>query len=658
MAVTLVTTTMAAGVNYTVVTDTSADWASVANSTYFYDKADKLVHYKDSTGTIQEIFTAAGVSSNIYTADGTILQTRIVNLNGNDLYFEDSTTNKRIEIADTLILIESADTDDDGIKPIFLKSDNVSLVRKDGKRIVLATDLLGPIVRSQQFQDKNGILALLSDIPPNSGQNIYNSDGTLTGNRTVDLDGNTINFNDGKVGVNITPAYPLHIKSTAIPSTNENIVRIVVSDAPDAYLGINNGSLTDGIFVPEIKGRQSSLNNQPAIIQGGFIDTTQDSGTNPVTVFRSALANLTEVVTRPIFAFRNWTTAVMTILANGNVGIGTTNPSETLHISGDMLVENTNGSFKTDIQDTEGPGCRLSGNSSGISRIGVIVPSVGGVSLGVRGPSALSPGYGKQGDGFIYSSTANNGLNLISNPGIGTDDYIRFYAGSNAIDTPDIHIQGVGVTRGYVGIGTETPSEKLEVNGKTKTTNFQMTTNPTEGYVLTSDANGNGSWLGQIWKAPVTPLFAFVNQGATLAANPNGAGAQYYFSATADNQIQTNITLDSLGVAYDGSDLKLRISWQLFNTNPSLTDTVVWRVRHVFVTDGEDADSKVVVSTNNTISVVGRLPNQLYTDDLNIMTGLPNAKLLFVGLSRLGSAGSGDTYTNTTDLFGVELVKL
>jgi hypothetical protein len=53
---------MAGAINYTVVTDTSADWASVANSTYFYDKADKLVHYKDSTGVVQEIFSGSGIT--------------------------------------------------------------------------------------------------------------------------------------------------------------------------------------------------------------------------------------------------------------------------------------------------------------------------------------------------------------------------------------------------------------------------------------------------------------------------------------------------------------------------------------------------------------------------------------------------------------------
>jgi hypothetical protein len=70
----------AAAVNYTFTTDTSADFPSVANSTYFYNKADKLVRYKDSTGAILEIFSAAGGggTSNpsvvgLSTIDGTIV---------------------------------------------------------------------------------------------------------------------------------------------------------------------------------------------------------------------------------------------------------------------------------------------------------------------------------------------------------------------------------------------------------------------------------------------------------------------------------------------------------------------------------------------------------------------------------------------------------
>lgn len=45
------------GIQITKVTDSSADWASIANSTYFYDKAAKLTYFKNSTGTIYGMFS-------------------------------------------------------------------------------------------------------------------------------------------------------------------------------------------------------------------------------------------------------------------------------------------------------------------------------------------------------------------------------------------------------------------------------------------------------------------------------------------------------------------------------------------------------------------------------------------------------------------------
>ena len=59
MAVTAVTTSMSGAINYTSVTDTSADFASVANSTYFYNKADKIVRYKDASGVISDALTTS-----------------------------------------------------------------------------------------------------------------------------------------------------------------------------------------------------------------------------------------------------------------------------------------------------------------------------------------------------------------------------------------------------------------------------------------------------------------------------------------------------------------------------------------------------------------------------------------------------------------------
>jgi hypothetical protein len=54
---------MAGAINYTVVTDTSADWPSVPNSTYFYDKVTKLVYFKNSGGTVLEIFSSGGLTT-------------------------------------------------------------------------------------------------------------------------------------------------------------------------------------------------------------------------------------------------------------------------------------------------------------------------------------------------------------------------------------------------------------------------------------------------------------------------------------------------------------------------------------------------------------------------------------------------------------------
>ena len=55
----------AAAINYTQITDTSADFTSVANSTYFYNKTDKIVRFKDATGTVLEIFAASGGGGSI-----------------------------------------------------------------------------------------------------------------------------------------------------------------------------------------------------------------------------------------------------------------------------------------------------------------------------------------------------------------------------------------------------------------------------------------------------------------------------------------------------------------------------------------------------------------------------------------------------------------
>jgi hypothetical protein len=61
------------GIQFTKVTDSSSDWSGITNSTYFYDKTDNLIHYKNPSGTILEIFSSSsdgGVSIDPYNSVG------------------------------------------------------------------------------------------------------------------------------------------------------------------------------------------------------------------------------------------------------------------------------------------------------------------------------------------------------------------------------------------------------------------------------------------------------------------------------------------------------------------------------------------------------------------------------------------------------------
>jgi hypothetical protein len=117
------------------------------------------------------------------------------------------------------------------------------------------------------------------------------------------------------------------------------------------------------------------------------------------------------------------------------------------------------------------------------------------IQIGMRTWNQVgNPGYGKVGDGFVYASNETNGLNIINRQGTGTEDYVRIYAGQDANSTiPDIHVQGSGSTRGYVGFGTTTPIEKVDVAGNIKASgNLIIGTVGTSSplYVLGIDSNG------------------------------------------------------------------------------------------------------------------------------------------------------------------------
>jgi hypothetical protein len=73
---------------------------------------------------------------------------------------------------------------------------------------------------------------------------------------------------------------------------------------------------------------------------------------------------------------------------------------------------------------------------------------------------------------------------------------------------------------GNVGIGTTNPSEKLEVNGKIKTSYFQMATGCGNGKLLQSDTEGNGVWTSPAWNSNGTTAYKINGNVGIGTGNP------------------------------------------------------------------------------------------------------------------------------------------
>ena len=177
-----------------------------------------------------------------------------------------------------------------------------------------------------------------------------------------------------------------------------------------------------------------------------------------------------------------------------------------LDITGDFLITNdspfstTSKQVYTNFTTSGITQMNISGGSEALTFLAVNSPNYGGISMGIRGETSIYNAYGAPGDGYIYSSVFNNGLNIISQPTAAppspaqtTDDYIRFYAGRDALYTSDIHIQGSGTTRGNIGINNESPTSKLDI---IETTGYQQLRLRTS-YTPTSTADANGE-IGDI----------------------------------------------------------------------------------------------------------------------------------------------------------------
>ncbi len=106
-------------------------------------------------------------------------------------------------------------------------------------------------------------------------------------------------------------------------------------------------------------------------------------------------------------------------------------------------------------------------------------------------------------NGYVLSSDSGGNATWVSAASLsGTGDNLGNHTATQNLRLNGNNLSYDGSDNGIfldpsnkVGIGIVSPTEKLDVNGTTKTTNLQMTNGATSGFVLQSDTNGNASWV-------------------------------------------------------------------------------------------------------------------------------------------------------------------
>jgi len=401
----------------------------------------------------------------------------------------------------------------------------------------------------------------------------------------------------GSTGIGTdTPTEKLHIKST----TNAKIkIEADINDVDDTDTADILLTQDGGISTSNIGISPDSIND---LVIG------VNSTTDPSIKFATRNDGTT---------FSTTADTKVTITNSGSVGIGTIDPTEKLHVMGDFKMEEPGGIFDSDLNSGNALVRLSAGTTNQLARIAVSNPGKGGITFGVRGSTENSfPGYGAQGDGYLYSSIDQNGLNIISAPSspAGTlPDYIRMYAGQDADGgVPDIHIQGKNTTdssRGNVGINTDTPTETFHVNGTVRIVDGTEQL----GYVLTCDADGVASWQPSSGSTTGGTVYWDIENGGLKSINQNAGtiNGTSTGSVLVGGYFNTNDIYDSLvSTIINGSSNTISggsTSAIISTSNSNIKGTIDYGV----IIGGSDNNIEDTVSDSERALIAGGVGNDI-----------------------------------------------
>jgi hypothetical protein len=255
-------------------------------------------------------------------------------------------------------------------------------------------------------------------------------------------------------GANAQVNFP-HNAPSAGAGTSERVANFTVGGTGNDRLEIANGTQVDGQYIPTFWSYRDTGNTFSMVFTSS-IAPNRDTGTSPLMLFTTTITpdvdfgapgnggdfvwgpsgTYLPIATRPLFEWRNSSAKLMTIIANGNVGIGTTTPTALFNTKGTVRFQ--------DLANQTTPSFMLGTDANG-NVFEYPVPT------------------GGSGSSDADWLTLTNGVPMSINDNI--------------------------YTNGFVGFNTQSPTANIHSKG---TVRFQDLANGvTPNFMLGTDANGN-----------------------------------------------------------------------------------------------------------------------------------------------------------------------